>query len=318
MKDHALALGHGVERARPLAGPDQVGIALVLEDHDAVLGGDLQQLGAARLAHDGAGRVLHRRDGVDVLGLDALLLQLLELLLQHVEPQPLVVERNADRVDAELGQLGERAAVGLLLDQDGVALGDQQAVDQVEALHRARGDQDLVGRAVDAGMALELAGQELAQRPVAERAAVQAVGRERGALALQHRRRRGDQGVDRHVLGVVVAADEIVLGEAVPLDGGRAACRAPASGAKSNGAVMAFPRAFLGPNCWAKIRRFATGLAIPFLPGKREGHGSRGHAAAKRSAAIRPSPRTNGVRQVPGRRQRGCPAGTSSPSASEG
>src|SRR6266852_2522148 len=33
------------------------------------------------------------------------------------------------------------------------------------------------------------------------------------------------------------------------------------SGAKSNGAVMAVSSAFLEPNCWAKIRRSATGLA---------------------------------------------------------
>ena len=54
--------------------------------------------------------------------------------LQRVEPQAFVVERDADGVDAELGEPGERAAIGLLLDQDGVALAEQQAVDQVEAL----------------------------------------------------------------------------------------------------------------------------------------------------------------------------------------
>src|SRR6185437_6057686 len=64
-------------------------------------------------------------------------------------------------------------------------------------------------------------GQELAQRPVAQRAAVEAVGRERRALAAQHRGGGLDQRLDRHVVGVVVAADEIVLGEAVPLGGGR-------------------------------------------------------------------------------------------------
>ncbi len=219
--DHALAVRHGVERARPIARPDQVGIALVLEDHHAVFGRELDQLGAARLAHDRAGRVLHRRDGVDVLGLDAFLLQLLELGLQQVEAQALAVERDADDVGADLGELGQRAAVGLLLDQDGVALGDQQAVDQLKPLHRARGDQDLVGRAGDAGMALELARQELAQWPVAQRAAVEAVGGERHALALQYGGRSVEQRLHRDVLGVVVAADEIVLGKAVPLDGGR-------------------------------------------------------------------------------------------------
>ena len=142
--DHALAVGHGVERARPLAVPDQVGIAFVLEDHHAVLGGDLQKSGAAGLAHDGARRILHRRDSVEVLGLDALLLQLLEFLLQGVQPQSLLIERHADRVDAEPGELGECAAIGLLLDQHRVAPGEQQAVHQVEALPGARGDQNLL------------------------------------------------------------------------------------------------------------------------------------------------------------------------------
>ena len=68
------------------------------------------------------------------LGLMPFGLQLLELLLQRVEPQALVVERDADGVDAELGEPGERAAIGLLLDQHRVALAEQQAVDQVEAL----------------------------------------------------------------------------------------------------------------------------------------------------------------------------------------
>ena len=131
-----------------------------------------------------------------------------------------MVERDADHVGAQLVQLGEGAAVGLLLDDDGVALGHEQAVDQVEALHRARGDQDLVRRALDAGMVLELGREELAQRLVAQRPAVQAVGRERRALALQDRRRRVDQRLDGHVLGVVVAADEVVFREPVPLGGG--------------------------------------------------------------------------------------------------
>jgi hypothetical protein len=177
-------------------------------------------ISSARRAHDGASRILHRRDGVDILGLDALLLQLLELCLQQIEPQALAVERDADNVGADLRELGQRPAIGLLLDQDGVALGEQQAVDQLQPLHRTRSDQDLAGRAGDAGMAFELAGQELAQRPVAQRAAVQPVRRERDALTLQHAGRGVEQRLHRHMLGVVMAADEIVLGKAVPLDGG--------------------------------------------------------------------------------------------------
>ena len=46
----AAGPAHGVDRGRPLAVPDQVGIAVVLEDRHAVRLGQLQQFGAARLA----------------------------------------------------------------------------------------------------------------------------------------------------------------------------------------------------------------------------------------------------------------------------
>jgi hypothetical protein len=79
----------------------------------------------------------------------------------------------------------------------------------------------MVRRAGDAGVARELGHQELAQRPIPLRAACQPVGRERPPFACQHRGCGGNQRVDWHVLGVVVAADEIVFGEAVVLDGRR-------------------------------------------------------------------------------------------------
>ena len=92
---------HGVERGRALAVPDQVGIAIVLEDRHAVLLGRAEQLGAALLRHDGAGRVLHGRDGVDVFRPDAAALEVVERGRQRVHPHAVAVERNADRVDAE-------------------------------------------------------------------------------------------------------------------------------------------------------------------------------------------------------------------------
>ena len=48
--DDAAVLAHGVERRRPLAVPDQIGIAVVLEDRHAVLLGEPQQLVPARFA----------------------------------------------------------------------------------------------------------------------------------------------------------------------------------------------------------------------------------------------------------------------------
>ena len=99
--------------------------------------------------------------------------------------------------------------------------GQQYLIDEIEPLQRARGDQDIVGRASDAGRVGELAGNELAQRPVALRAAVETVGGERLALAPQHAGRCGDQALDRHAVRVIVPADEVVLREAGPLRSGR-------------------------------------------------------------------------------------------------
>ena len=139
---------HGVDRGRALAVPDQVGIAVVLENRHAILLRQLQQFGAARLRHDGAGRILHRRDGVDVFRRDAAALEIGERCGQRVHPHALAVEWNADRVDAEPGQPVQRALVGFLLDDHGVATRQQRRIDEVERLQRAGDDQDIVGGAV--------------------------------------------------------------------------------------------------------------------------------------------------------------------------
>src|SRR5207237_7536583 len=77
-------------------------------------------------------------------------------------------------------------------------------------------DQDLTGRAGNPAVTLELAHQEFAQRPIAERAALEPVGRERRSLARAHRGRCGDELVHRNLGGVVVPAGEIELGESGP------------------------------------------------------------------------------------------------------
>ena len=43
-------LAHGMDRGRPLAVPDQVGVAVVLENRHAVVLRQSEQFGAARLA----------------------------------------------------------------------------------------------------------------------------------------------------------------------------------------------------------------------------------------------------------------------------
>src|SRR5204863_9767297 len=66
------------------------------------------------------------------------------------------------------------------------------------------------------GAALELGRYELAQRPVALRPAGEAVIGERAPLAREHRGRGRNQPVDRNLLGIVVAADEVIFRRASP------------------------------------------------------------------------------------------------------
>ena len=209
--DDAAVPAHRIERGRALAVPDQVGIAIVLEDRHAILCCELQELGAARLRQDGAGRVLHGRDGVDVFRRDAMALEVGERGRQRVHPHPLLVKRDADRVDAKPGQSVQRALIGLPLDNNGVAARQQRRVDEVERLQRAGDDQDIVGDAVDAGIALEFCREKFAKRTVTLRPAGKPIGGERLALAAENRGCSVDQAVDRDLLGVVVAADKTVF-----------------------------------------------------------------------------------------------------------
>ncbi len=140
---------------------------------------------------------------------------------ERVRAQALAVERNAHRLDAQPGEPRERALVGFLLDQHGVAGRQQDAVDEIDGLQRAGGDQDLVRRAGDAGIAGELGHQEFAQRPVSERSAGEPIGGERRALAPQHRRGGRDETLERQLRGVVVAADEAEARQSGPFGGRR-------------------------------------------------------------------------------------------------
>jgi hypothetical protein len=65
---------------------------------------------------------------------------------------------------------------------------------------------------------LELARQKFPQPPVTERPAGKPVSCERAALAREHVVHCLDQRLERHLISIVVAADEIVFGETVPFD----------------------------------------------------------------------------------------------------
>ena len=173
------------------------------------------------LRHDGAGRVLHGRDGVDVFRRDAAPLEVGERLGQRVHPHAVLIEGNADRIDPEPGQPVQRALIGVLLDDHGIAARQQRRVDEVERLQRAGDDQDVVGDAVDAGVALEFLGEKFAQGTIALRTAGKPVGGERPALAPEHGVDGVDQAVDRDLVRIVVAADKTVFRKSRPLRRGR-------------------------------------------------------------------------------------------------
>ena len=140
--------------------------------------------------------------------------EIVEDLPERVDAQPVIVERRADDIDAEPLQFGQRAAIGEFLEDHGVAAVEQHPVDEVEPLARTRGDQHVVGRAVDAA-ARDLVYDKFADAAEALRP-VRVVEREIGAVAAQHRRGRRRQFRRRHMLRVVVAADEIVFRKAGP------------------------------------------------------------------------------------------------------
>ena len=152
---------------------------------------------------------------------------------ERVHPHAVAVERDADRVDAEPGEPVERALIAVLLDDDGVAARSSTPLTRSSACSEP--EVIRISSAVQAMPAsrLSFCDQEFAQRPVALRAAGEAVGRERPAFARQHRVRRGDQRRRAAMLvAVVVAADEIVFRQAGEF-GRRRRQAGASSGAKS-------------------------------------------------------------------------------------
>ena len=85
---------------------------------------------------------------------------------------------------------------------------------------------------------LSLAARNSRSGTIALRAAGEAVGGERLALAPEHGVDRVDQALDRHLVGIVVAADETVFGEARSIRAAGAGNPAGSRGAKSNGAAV--------------------------------------------------------------------------------
>src|SRR5260221_12523691 len=112
---------HCKQGRRAVAVPGQIRVALVLEDRDTVLSREREQFLTAPARQDRAGRILDRGYRVDVFRNGSLPPEIVENAGERVDPHSLVVQWCADHIDAEALELGERAAIGELLEDDGVA-----------------------------------------------------------------------------------------------------------------------------------------------------------------------------------------------------
>jgi hypothetical protein len=116
-------------------------------------------------------------------------------------------------------QPGQRALIGIALDDHGVATGGEGLIDEVERLQRARHQQDIVDTATDAGVTVQLGDQEFAQPTIALRPAGETIGRQRSSFAPQHGRHGVDQTIDGNLVRIIVAADKTVVREPAPWRG---------------------------------------------------------------------------------------------------
>jgi hypothetical protein len=153
-----------------------VDVGVVLEQREVVLGRQRQQLRALLRAQRVAGRVLEVRDDVRELGAEV---GVLEQGRDAVDVDAVGLQLDHPDVGAAVAQVQQRAVVGRRLDDHRVARADEQLEQERIRLHRAVGDEHLVG--LDA----VLLGDPLAQRDVADRGPVrERAGRVVGERAL--------------------------------------------------------------------------------------------------------------------------------------
>ena len=163
------------EGGKALVGEAQVAIRIVLDDQEAVLAGQLDQLPAAgRGQHraTGIGKVWHR---IKKLRCPACR-QIRQCLPQGVDVQAIVIGGDLDDVGRCQPQGLQRGRIGGRLDQHRVTRIDQRAHQQIESLLRTGRDHDpgRVGR--DAAPCAQQ-GQLLAQRLLAFGGTVLEMGR---------------------------------------------------------------------------------------------------------------------------------------------
>ena len=175
-------------RLHRLALEGKLAVGIVLEDPEAVLGGELDQSRALRRRERAAGGVVEVGD--DVGELDRTVVQ---RRLEGADVEPVGLQRHRHQLDSEPLQHQQRAVVGRLLDHDPVT-GLEQVLEQHPArLQRPVGDHHLPGVeiAVPLGDPLAEAGMP-DPRPVGERLFPILSERNRGSVP--HRVPRQDVG----------------------------------------------------------------------------------------------------------------------------
>ena len=218
---HPVRVVQRPDRVLVLALENQVGVALVLEDGHAVFLAQLQHSVTAFHGQHGAGGVLQGRDRVDVLRTHAPVPQVFQRLLQVVHAHAVIVHIDANDVDLAPPQVAQGARETERLDDCGVALFQQDLVDQLYPLAGPRRDQNVVNGGVDAAMLTQLSHQELPQRKDALRPAGEVIHGDVAGVAAEHSLRRLDEPFRGNHLGVAVPADEVVLGVTSPRSCGR-------------------------------------------------------------------------------------------------
>ena len=173
-----------VQRGRRLdAVPQQVGVALVLEDRDVVFARERDQRVAAIQRQDRRGGVLDGRDRVDEFRRDAAAPSARPIAAASASiTMPSASSFMPSIFAPSLAEAVHRALVAEFLDEHGVARIDQQLADHVEALAGAGEDHHVLDRRLDAALASRLVGDELAQPGIALRAEAEVVDREFASL----------------------------------------------------------------------------------------------------------------------------------------
>ena len=133
-----------------------------------------------------------------------------------VHTHSVLVHVDANDVDLSAPQIAQGAGKTERFDDRGVALLQQDFVDEFDPLAGAGRDQDIVNRGIDATVLSQLFDQELAQRKDALRATRKVVHGNVPWIAAEHPGGRLDKSLGGYHVRVAMTADEVVPGVTAP------------------------------------------------------------------------------------------------------